>query len=101
MAEIEKQCLQTWATNVSKKFESLNVRAYNEIQRSCQQKQIEQSITKERDMIMTLRNKIRCIQNDNRTIADHVVSLRNEHNRNIAASQFLAGIDEIRTRNSE
>ena len=101
VAEIEKQCLQTWATNVSKKFESLNVRAYNEIQRSCQQKQIEQSITKERDMIMTLRNKIRCIQNDNRTIADHVVSLRNEHNRNIAASQFLAGIDEIRTRNSE
>lgn len=94
--EIEKESLQTWATNVYTKFEKLNEQGYNEMQRASKQKQLEQSITKERDMIMILNRKIRCIQNDCRTITDHVLSLRKEHNRNIATSQFLSAIDAIR-----
>ena len=88
--------LQVWATNVYTKFEKLNERVFNEMQRVIKQKQIEQSITKERDLIMVLNRQIKCIQNDSRTITDHVISLRNEHNRNIAASQFLSAIDAIR-----
>jgi hypothetical protein len=96
--EVEKQTLQSWAANVSATFEELNANAYREIQRNSESKQLEQSISKERDRIMMIRSQIRCIQNDNRAITDHVVSLRNEHNRNIATSQFLSAIDELRNK---
>jgi hypothetical protein len=96
--EVEKQTLQSWAANVSATFEELNANAYREIQRNSESKQLEQSISKERDRIMMIRSQIRCIQNDNRVITDHVVSLRNEHNRNIATSQFLSAIDELRNK---
>ena len=94
--ELEKQSLQSWARNVATTFETLNERAYHELQRISQQKEMEQRITKERDAILTLRNKIKCLQRDNRNITDHIVSLRQEHDRNMAASQFLSAIDAIR-----
>jgi hypothetical protein len=94
--DTDTKLLECWAADVSNKFSPVKDPAEKKIHLIDKRKSLTKSINKERDALITLRSKIRQVQNDCRILEGRIADLREENSALVGASNFLYAIDTLR-----